>query len=1177
MTASPPFHIHGVDVLTGVVLARNESKNIVACLESIRPHVEEILLIDMESFDDTVSLADPLVDRVLHHQVISNFDAARNIAIDQANFEWLWFLDADERVPSQTGQQIRKLISQSGSQFEAINIPFKTHFCGKWIEHSGWWPGYTMPRVLKRGHFQFAEKLHGGVELSGREIRLPANPVLAIEHFSYESLSHYLEKLNRYTTTEAEQLSSQGSQSSWQEAVAHMVHDLWMYYELNQGHQDGQHGWLLAWLSGQYRWLQHAKQIDLRDGFEGGAPQNLDEFLSVFQGQLDSLRAQNPRLPLGVVWRSPIWDASGYADESRTLVKAIAPLDRHLSVEEIRWNDGNAEIDESDATLLKALLRGRRPTHSMTITNCIPSLVTPDPRSTLNIIRTTFETDRIPTEWTEHINAFDEVWVISQHNFEAFRRSGIAPEKMRIVPSCIDETRFVDSTSDRVPLVPAELTDRFVFLSIFDWQLRKGWDVLLRAYASEFKIIDKVGLFLKITRGHGYSIETVRKQADACLCEIGQSLFTRPDIIICDEEYSADQIASLYRHACAFVLPTRGEGWGRPFMEAMACGLPVIGTGASGNVDFMRPTNSYLIRADLAAIPELAAHEIPPYRGHNWYEPDEGHLRDLMRQVVEEREERQKIGEEGLRTVREEFDLAQGREAIGRAIHAAESRLACDPLAPVTPEQTSVRWEGELFANHSFSNINEILVERIGDHPDIGLSVLRQVHNPVDDCSPNAHRIRGYVNRGLPREVDVTIRHAFPPNWEPPEGKWIHIQPWEFGHLPKDWIKPLRDQVDEIWAPSEYVKRVYVRSGISADKIRTIPWGVDHSIFNPEVTARLLPNNKSFVFLFVGGTIHRKGFDILLKAYQETFKPDDDVCLCIKDLGTNSFYRFDNHRDDVLTAVDDPSVADIVYFEDDMTPCQLASIYRAADCLVIPYRGEGFGLPILEAMACGVMPIVPWGGASDDFVSDEVGIRLSSQEIETQHDWELAGPALELSVDLEELKRAMRLAFEDQTETREKGRNAAIHSRQFTWERTANAMVERIKRLAQVQDGIAAVVQTENSESELADCLGRIRPFVDQVIIEDKGSTDRTLKIAHEYGATIVNAESELDRFDWLICLQPQDQLAEEDVKDLRQLLLEQPNKITEVSFRRENGTALKCRRAPNAVLNDMSPGRRGG
>ena len=138
-------------MITGVVLARNEEANILACLQALKPHVDELILIDMESADRTVSIAGPLVDQVLPHPLVAEFDAARNLAIPAAKFDWLWYVDADEHVSPRVGQVVRQLVRERGSEFEAITIPFKSYFCGQWMRHCGWWPGYTMPSS-QEGH-----------------------------------------------------------------------------------------------------------------------------------------------------------------------------------------------------------------------------------------------------------------------------------------------------------------------------------------------------------------------------------------------------------------------------------------------------------------------------------------------------------------------------------------------------------------------------------------------------------------------------------------------------------------------------------------------------------------------------------------------------------------------------------------------------------------------------------------------------------------------------------------------------------------------------------------------------------------------------------------------------------------------------------------------------------------
>jgi glycosyltransferase involved in cell wall biosynthesis len=1176
-------------MLTGVVLARNEEANIVDCLQALRPHVEESILIDMESSDRTVELARPLVHKVLRHPLVPEFDAARNMAIAEARHEWLWFVDADERISPRTGEVVRQLIQAHGSQFEAIVIPFKSYFCGQWMRHCGWWPGYTMPRVLKRGTFRFVPRVHGGVEVSGRQVRLPPDPEIGIDHYSYRSVEHYLEKLNRYTSSEAQQLAERGLLWDWREALREMVRDLWMYYEYNPGQLDRERGWILSWLSGQYRWLARAKLIDLppKDPdapppFGGTAPESLDEVLELWQQELSRLRASQPRLPLGIVWRSPLFDPSGYADEARAFVKGLASGERGLRIEEFRWSDRTCALEPGDCLLLKTLTRSVRPGHAATITDCIPTLVDPDPNAALNILRTTFETDRLPEGWLPRLARFDEVWVPSQQNYRAFRRRGMPPERLRVVPSCYDQDLYRPE-GPRLQL-PPELRGRFVFLSVFDWQLRKGWDLLLRGYCQEFSAGEPVGLLLKITRAHGHTLPLVRAQADEVLAEFGQSLVHRPDIVLWDMSLGAREMAALYRSASAFVLPSRGEGWGRPYLEAMACGLPTIGTRHLGSDEFLADDNSFLVDASLVTIPEAAAREIPPYRGHQWYEPDLMGLRRAMRRVFSDEVGRNSVAARAAQTVKDRFGLAAGRQAIESALLDAERRFTSVSLPTASASQARVVLEGELFALHSFSNINEQLALQLAQDPRLALSLSRVQNQPVyDEVVPHAWQLRPYLGRSLEDGPQVTIRHAFPPNWQPvPQGLWVHIQPWEFGHLPTDWIEPLRDHVDEAWVPSNYVKRVFERSGVPADKVRVIPWGIEPDVFSPDAEPLLLPTEKSFRFLFVGGLIGRKGFDTLLTAYLAEFGPDEHVCLVVKDLGSQTFYRFGNFRNELLAAKTDPSKPAIVYLEDSLTAGQLASLYTACQCLTAPYRAEGFGLPILEAMACGLAPAVTAGGAADDFTSPETAYLIPGREVETLHDWPLCGPPLELSVSVSDVRRALRLAFEDRERTRRLGQSAARAVRQeFTWQRTAGAMADRLVALVHARQStsstneggptpapvaqsngrplLGACLASHGGERHLPFALAQVTPFVDETVVVVAGPPDRSEAIAREYGAKVVALPDDGDasalcsaamvasQSEWVVWVDLQDRLSEDETEQWRTWATDQPRHVAEL------------------------------
>jgi glycosyltransferase involved in cell wall biosynthesis len=1172
-------------MITGVILARNEELNILDCITALRPHVSELLLIDMESADRTVELSRDHVDRILSHPLDPQFDAARNLAIPVARNDWLWFIDADERVPAVTGKWANDFVRQHGDSAEAVMIPFKTHFCGKWIEHCGWWPGYTMPRLLKRGYFRFSKTLHAGVELSGRQIRVAPDPNLAIEHFSYRDIEHYLEKLNRYTSTEAKQLTEKNVDFDWRNGIRHMMADLWGYYEANRGHLDGEHGWILSWLSGQYRWLSHAKLLDKRKTQNGShtpnIPASLDDVLAVMREQLDAMRAPAPKLPLGILWRSPVWDPSGYADECRTFLKALARGDRPLRLEDIRWSAQECELPEAEAALLRALARVERPRFCAAITDCIPTTCTPDANASLNILRTTFETDRIPEYWLPHLEKYDEIWVTSRHNLVTFRRSGVAPEKLRAVASCVDTERYTPEGAHLE--LPPQLNGRFVFLSVFDWAYRKGWDVLLKAYCQEFGPADGVGLLLKLTRSHLHPMPLIAAQANSLLESIGTSLGGRPDIVLSDEILNADAIAALYRSVNAFVMPSRGEGWGRPYMEAMASGISTIGTRATGNLDFMNDTNSFLIDTIEVPVPEQASREIPVYDGHCWHEPSVESLQSLLRQVFQDADLRAERTKHALQDIRSHFGLTSGRQAIESALTEAERRFVVEPISLPEAHQVRVELEGELFACHSFSKVNEQVALGLIEADGIALSLRKMEQHPTFERHvPYASRIRPYVNRTFDAGPDVVIRHMFPPNWTKPQcGKWVHIQPWEYGHLPGDWIAPLKEQVDEIWVPSNYVKGVYTASGIPESKIQVIPWGIDPHVFSPEAPSRLLPSNKRFRFIFLGGTIARKGFDLLLDAYLSEFTSQDDVCLVVKDSGTNSFYRDATHRVQLKNAIANPKNPEILYFDEPMTEGQLASLYTACHCFVAPYRGEGFGLPIIEAMACGLAPIVPAGGASDDFVSAMTGFVLPARLIIEDVRSDLCGPPSHLEVSVSSLRTAMRRAFENPGRIKSVGNLASqdVRSR-FTWANTTALMISRLTSLVRTATNAAnheygvnhngstsdatlgACVLAGNSDRQLAQCLARLRPFVARLIVCDNGSTDSSALIAKEYGAEVLpfSADSDLDAIlataisalatKWAFGIDGSSQLDEFDLETLSTVLAKQAEEIDELKFR---------------------------
>jgi glycosyltransferase involved in cell wall biosynthesis len=283
-----------------------------------------------------------------------------------------------------------------------------------------------------------------------------------------------------------------------------------------------------------------------------------------------------------------------------------------------------------------------------------------------------------------------------------------------------------------------------------------------------------------------------------------------------------------------------------------------------------------------------------------------------------------------------------------------------------------VNWEGSQFVHHSLAHVNRQLCLGLLAAPGLELCLIPYERDQFDGAGVPAFRpLAARVNQALSGPAAVHVRHQWPPQFQPPpQGAWVMIQPWEFGGIPAEWVAPMRDQVDEIWVPSSWLKDCYVRSGIPAEQVVVVPNGVDCTVFRPEGERFPLRTAKGCRFLFVGGTIHRKGFDLLLDTYLKTFRAADDVCLVIKEQGGGVYGTPGLPELLRKLRAEDPEAPEIEYRTDDLSEPQMAALYRACDVLALPYRGEGFGLPIAEAMASGLPVLVTARGAAQDFTGE---------------------------------------------------------------------------------------------------------------------------------------------------------------------------------------------------------------
>jgi glycosyltransferase involved in cell wall biosynthesis len=336
--------------------------------------------------------------------------------------------------------------------------------------------------------------------------------------------------------------------------------------------------------------------------------------------------------------------------------------------------------------------------------------------------RAMYEFNKVPANWAGKDQYVDEIWVPSRYVRYVFEAAGFDAKKLFIMPEPVDTRQFnpeavapmllpvrhlgwrlgsnrpgivVTSAVDEehhVPLVPSSLRGlrkNFKFLSIFKWESRKAWDVLLKAYFSAFTEEDAVSLYI-VSYIYGES----ERKPDRMLrdaAEIASHINGRkwpdktPHIEIISEQLSEAELIRLYRSVDAFVMPTRGEGWGLPIIQAMAMGLPTIATNWSGNVDFMTPETSYLLSLNgLRPVPSSAEYGGAP--GKMWAEPSEAHLRQLMKQIVANPKEAAAVGRRARRHVVEHYsDDAIAQLVVRRVLRLASDYAAKHEPGPVVP------------------------------------------------------------------------------------------------------------------------------------------------------------------------------------------------------------------------------------------------------------------------------------------------------------------------------------------------------------------------------------------------------------------------------------------------------------------------------------------------------------
>jgi len=1313
---------HSKPGITAIVRTLNEEAKVEDALRSLQGQVEEIIVCDMESDDRTVEIAQKYADKILTYPRQPQFEGMREFSVRHAEHAWVFFLDADERVPARLWPVIRNLIRTVGDDVAAIRLPYHNFFGPAWIRHTGeWWPGYKAPPLLRNGRFTWPSTTHSMPDVNGRTLYLPIleeDPAFGITHLNYDDVSHYLRKLDRYTTTQAEDFEKAGMPYSWREMARWMVHEFHRMYAPGAA-KDGALGLLLSQFASTYILFTYAKLYErrLRSGRltpeEQVTPANLVELLEFMLAEARQLEEQRPTVPahrttlpllpryIEVMDELVAYTGVSLAEIERRIAQAVTELsevaskatsesstdlaqylatqasylyflvqadygiesqprvadlvaylkrealprlgaDSHQRIlvcdagigsiclglsdvpgvsivhadypgphtEFARWRytqrainpvvvDISADnplgeqrfdlivwvgagerepeavgvvdylaghlrpagllalvsrlnppllpfpkkVETSLDTLTQHLLlagftRISSPTSQSQVPYChllarppLPGLVVRGPafagsragRETRELtlalathlpgvvlqesqeseesspladlpaalhsqllaliqaapllrcvslqvgnplqfrrlagasrqVGRTAWTEGLPREWLTRLQQLDEVWVPTEYHRQQLVQAGMPEQRVVVVPSVAAPLWF----DKDVPPLPLAGARRIVFLATVGGNLHSGWDTVLRAYTRAFVPGDDVTLVLYCEPSPAADLGTLEQQVMAFLLEdLGLAEDQVPDIAL-QPPLSPEELPSLYRAAHAFLWLPREDDYGHAPLAALAAGIPVVTHNYGALAELVPLDAGYHVEATSARADSLAGaagggevsvESLIEVLQHIARQPEDAQQRGKRAQEVARARHSWEAVAEVVSSRLREWEAPQ-RKTIRRRSPGGATNGAYQGPRPRTG--LTVVWEGPQFIHFGMAQVNREICRVLAEWGtcDLHVAVTEQEQQVRPDRRFEA--MLPLIGRAPQAMVDVHVRHTWPPNFQPPQARhYVIFQPWEYGALPVDWLEPMRERAAEVWVYTNYLKETYVQSGVPAEKIHVIPCGVDPSLFHPDVIPLQLPTKKHFRFLFVGGSIPRKGIDILLDCYLRAFSAADDVCLVVKDFAKATAYRDRNLADHIGVIAQTPGAPEILYLDQDLSPQEVAGLYAACSCLVHPYRAEGFALPVAEAMAVGLPVIVPNHGAVLDFVDPQTGYLVPAVEevVPQKHVGEMqtVDNIRFTRIDRDALVATMRALVEDQARGREVGQRAARKiAQEFTWEKAAARVMERLRAL----------------------------------------------------------------------------------------------------------------------------------
>ncbi len=352
-------------------------------------------------------------------------------------------------------------------------------------------------------------------------------------------------------------------------------------------------------------------------------------------------------------------------------------------------------------------------------------------------------------------------------------------------------------------------------------------------------------------------------------------------------------------------------------------------------------------------------------------------------------------------------------------------------------------------------------------------------------------------------KIDITIRNLYPPRTDNIVGVERVIGPygWEESQFPEEWVELFNSRLTHLFCMSNFVKDVMVNSGVTIP-ISVTGLGVEHIL---EIKPKFYYNlPKGFKFLHISSAFPRKGVDILLKLFNElnlestliikTFpNPHNSIKEQIRELkfklkeeiGKEIFlYEKENMK--------------IFLINRDISQAEINYLYQNSNLLIAPSRGEGFGLPMAEAMLFNLPVITTNYGGAVDFCNNENSYLIDFKFAKAETHFNLEN-SIWVEPKEKSLKEAiLRVYNGKREEIEEKTKRAKEEILKFSWERVSKIIIEELNRPQIKKKKRVGVVSTFNTKCGIAKYTSYlISNFIEKVTIF-ANYTDETIEEERE-------------------------------------------------------------------------------